>query len=134
MGLSAREQQALECIEARLAGSAPELAAMLATFNRLTSDEGMPAGEDLRKVRRRRTRRRPGDGPGPPHPWLPSAVLLIVAALIAVTASLAGAGGTATCVHSWALACVGPAARHAPVQGNGIRPAPGNGITRTGAG
>lgn len=120
MTLSAREQQALERIEAGLAGSAPDLAAMLATFTRLTSDEEMPAGAEVPKARRR-VRMRPGHGPQSPHLWLPTALLLIVAALIAVTASLAGAGNDGTCVHSWALACVGPAPAHPPVQGNEIR-------------
>jgi hypothetical protein len=121
MGLSAREQQALECIEARLAGSAPGLAAMLATFNRLTSDEGMPAAEDLGKVRRRHARRRPGRRPVPPHRWLPAAVLLLVAVVLAVTASLTGAGGTGPCAHSWTLACAGPTPGHPPVRGGEVR-------------
>ena len=43
MSLSARDQQALDGIEDGLAGSTPKLAAMLATFTRLTSGEEIPA-------------------------------------------------------------------------------------------
>jgi hypothetical protein len=43
--LSARDQQMLEDIEDGLVGSAPKLAAMLAMFTRLTSNEEMPAAE-----------------------------------------------------------------------------------------
>jgi hypothetical protein len=65
MSLSAREQHALDSIEAALAGSDPDLALLLATFGRLTSGEEMPVREKIRKnrwwVRRGRHRRpRPG--------------------------------------------------------------------------
>ena len=39
MGLSEREQQALDSIEDGLAGSDPELASLLATFTRLTAGD-----------------------------------------------------------------------------------------------
>jgi len=42
MSLSPREQHALDSIGERLAGSDPELAALLATFTRLASGEEMP--------------------------------------------------------------------------------------------
>jgi hypothetical protein len=63
MGLDPREQHALDSIKDRLAGSDPELAALLGTFTRLTSGEEMPAREpvQLRKRRpphRRKVRRR----------------------------------------------------------------------------
>lgn len=62
MSLTAREQQALQAIEDRLAGSDPELASLLATFTRLTSSEEMPVRERvqrgwqwaLRRLRRRK--------------------------------------------------------------------------------
>ena len=43
MSLSERDQQALDGIEDGLAGSTPKLAAMLATFTRLTVGEEMPS-------------------------------------------------------------------------------------------
>jgi hypothetical protein len=48
MSLSPREQHALDSIRDRLAGSDPELAALLATFTRLASGEGMPARGPVR--------------------------------------------------------------------------------------
>jgi hypothetical protein len=47
MSLSPREQHALDSIKDRLAGSDPELAALLATFTRLTSGEEMPDREPV---------------------------------------------------------------------------------------
>ena len=47
MSLSAWEQQALDSIKNRLAGSDPELAAMLATFTQLTTGEEMPVAEEI---------------------------------------------------------------------------------------
>lgn len=52
MSLSAREQQALDCIADGLARSEPELASQLATFTRLTSDQAMPVREKMGMVRR----------------------------------------------------------------------------------
>lgn len=48
MSLSAREQQALDSITDRLAGSDPELAALLTGFTRLASGEEMPPREKIR--------------------------------------------------------------------------------------
>ena len=45
MSLSAREQQALDSIKSGLAGSDPELAALLSAFTRLASGEEMPDRE-----------------------------------------------------------------------------------------
>jgi hypothetical protein len=58
MSLSPREQHALDSIRDRLAGSDPELAALLATFTRLASGEEMPAREPVRA----RTGRHPHQG------------------------------------------------------------------------
>jgi hypothetical protein len=65
MSLSPREQDALNSIRKRLAGSDPELAALLATFTRLSSGEEMPAREPVQA----RTRRHPPRGKmrGPAH-------------------------------------------------------------------
>jgi len=52
VGLSAREQRALESVQARLAGSDPALARMLTTFSWLTAEEDMPAWERIRVNRR----------------------------------------------------------------------------------
>jgi len=48
MSLSAREQQALDSIEERLAGSDPQLASLLASFSGLASGEQMPVHETVR--------------------------------------------------------------------------------------
>jgi hypothetical protein len=53
MGLSPREQHALDSIKDRLAGSDPELAALLGTFTRLTSGEEMPDREPVQLRNRR---------------------------------------------------------------------------------
>jgi hypothetical protein len=65
MGLSPREQHALDSIKDRLAGSDPELAALLGTFTRLTSGEEMPDREPVQLRNRRpphRGRRHPHQG------------------------------------------------------------------------
>jgi hypothetical protein len=53
MSLSTWEQQALESIEDGLAGSDPELVALLTTFSQLAADEEMPARVTLRARSRR---------------------------------------------------------------------------------
>src|SRR5512135_3768377 len=61
MSLSAWEQQALDSIKDGLAGSDPELAALLVTFTRLAVGEEMPARATMRTRSRRafeRSRRR----------------------------------------------------------------------------
>jgi Protein of unknown function (DUF3040) len=52
MSLSAHDQQALAGIAHGLAHSDPALAALLATFNRLTSAEAMPTSEKILVARR----------------------------------------------------------------------------------
>jgi hypothetical protein len=56
MSLSEREQQTLDSIKDRLAGSDPRLAALLATFTRLTAGEEMPLREKIRASSRRAAR------------------------------------------------------------------------------
>jgi hypothetical protein len=65
VSLSPREQQALDSIRDRLAGSDPELAALLATFTRLSSGEEMPAREPVRAHQGRHPHR--GKMPRPAH-------------------------------------------------------------------
>ena len=61
MSLSAWEQQALDSIKDGLAGSDPQLAALLGTFTQLASDEDMPAQENIQAGSRRANRiPRPG--------------------------------------------------------------------------
>ena len=57
MSLNAWEQQALDSIKNGLAGSDPELAALLSAFTRLASGEEMPDREKV-PVRSRRALRR----------------------------------------------------------------------------
>jgi hypothetical protein len=120
MSLSAWEEHALESIRNGLAGSDPELAALLSAFNRLASDEEMPDREAtpaasrrafrrLRRARRRSSVRRACQRLG--FPW--SALLLlwplITAALIAVALTLNAGGNRGTCTETAAMICVRPA-------------------------
>jgi hypothetical protein len=107
MSLSVREQQALDGIADDLAGSAPKLAAMLAMFTRLTSDEGMPTGERVIAIRPdadrvRRLFRCPGV-----HCAMPLLWVLIAVALIAVAVA-ASRGSEPGCVKAWAMTCGNP--------------------------
>jgi hypothetical protein len=119
MSLNAREQQALDSIKNGLAGSDPELAALLSAFTRLASGEEMPGREKVpalsrwtvRRSRRgrrrsgvRRTYRRLG--------FLRAALLLswvlTTAALIAVALTLSTGGDHGTCTETVAMACGAP--------------------------
>lgn len=112
MSLSARDQQSLDDIADSLANSAPKLAAMLATFTRLTSGEEMPTGEEVAAVRpATRGARRLFHGsalqPAAPVLWM-----LIAIAVLAIAVA-AGRGGRGDgCVKSWAVACGNPAPIH----------------------
>src|SRR5437588_4965972 len=53
MSLGTWEQQALDSITDGLAGSDPELAALLTTFSQLAAEEAMPARVTLRATSRR---------------------------------------------------------------------------------
>jgi Protein of unknown function (DUF3040) len=122
MSLSARDRQALEEIEDGLAGSAPDLAAMLTIFSRLTSNEEMPAGETVREARRVRR----------PFPWLslqraaPVLWLLITIAALAIVVVVTRSGSGVACVKSWAVACASPAPAHSsrPARKTGADQAP----------
>jgi hypothetical protein len=58
MSLSVWEQQALDSIKDRLAGSDPQLAALLTTFTRLASGEEMLVQEDILAGSRRKPHHR----------------------------------------------------------------------------
>lgn len=126
MGLSAWEQQALNSIKSGIAGSDPELAALLSAFTRRTAGEEMPDREKVpagpRQALRRpgRARQRPGlrkafQGLGFLRTALLSLWVLTTAALIAVALVLGNGGdhGSA-CTETVTLACAGPAPGHAP--------------------
>lgn len=117
MSLSAWELQALESIKNGLAGSDPELAALLSAFNRLASDEEMPDREKVparsrrafRRLRRARWRsslrrvcRRLGFRRAVVLLWL-----LTSAALVAVALALSAGGGHVTCTEPAGMVCVG---------------------------
>src|SRR5260370_14012503 len=57
MSIGAWEKQALDSIADGLAGSAPDLASLLAIFSRLASGEAMPAREKLQMLRQDRPHR-----------------------------------------------------------------------------
>jgi hypothetical protein len=111
MSLSAREQEALNRIEDRLAGTDPELAGRLATFARLTSGEVMPAREQLQ------TGARKARGPTPACVRLAHAMavlwVLVAMGMIAAAVSLSGGASSrasgGACVPVWPTACAGSA-------------------------
>jgi hypothetical protein len=123
MSFSAWEQQALDSIKNELAGSDPELAALVSAFNRLASDEEMPNREKIqagsrrafRRLRRARWRsslrsvcRRLGLQRAVMLLWL-----LTTAALIAVALAL-NAGDHGTCAETVPIACIAPSPEHSP--------------------
>jgi hypothetical protein len=124
MSLSAWEQQILDSIRDGLAGSDPELAALLSAFTRLASGEEMPDRERIRAGSRRALRRlrharwhsnvrrmcqRLGIQRAAVLLWL-----LTTAALIAVALALNVGGGHATCTETAAMICVDLAPKHSP--------------------
>lgn len=130
MSLSAWEQQALDSIKEGLARSDPRLAALLATFTRLVSDEEMPAREKIGGGSWRAAghgRRRPRStshrhaGSIDQRPGFQRAALLasrlITAALIVTSVVLGRSGGHIECPSVWAVPC----SSSAPARGS--RPA-----------
>jgi len=116
MSLSAQEQQALDAIEDGLAGAAPELAKLLATFTRLASGEEMPARERIRPAGRlaaerigQGTRqmlvRRLGRQRAFLLVWLAVAIALITVALVLNRSGIRRGG----CTTSWPVVCTGQA-------------------------
>jgi hypothetical protein len=143
MSLSARERHALDSIESELTGSDPELALLLATFGRLTSDEEMPAREKIRarrwssRGRHRSTRRRvggAGDGVWTRMwsrawsgacrgvrrvwrrlgwRWAGLLIWTLVAAGLIMLVPVVNRGGHRACPAAWAASCSGRAPAHA---------------------
>jgi Protein of unknown function (DUF3040) len=124
MSLSAWEQQALDSIKDGLAGSDPELAALLSAFTRLASDEEKPDREKtragsrralrrLRRARRRSSLRRAWQRLGFQQAAL-LLWLLTTAAMIAVALALNAGGGHGTCTETAAMICIDPAPEHSP--------------------
>lgn len=125
MSLSAWEQEALESIKNGLAGSDPELAALLFAFSRLASDEEMPDTEKtpagsrrafrrLRRARWRSSLRRACHRLGFQRTALLLLWPLITAALIAVALALNIGGNRGTCTETAAMICVSQAPGRSP--------------------
>lgn len=126
MGLSAWEQRALDSIKSGIAGSDPELAALLCSFTRLASGEDMPdqqkAPAGLRRSLRRlrRARRRSGMRTvchrlGSQRVALLALWLLTTAVLIAVVLVPRNSGQhSSTCTETIAVRCAGPDPGHSP--------------------
>lgn len=125
MSLNAWEQRALDSIKNGLAGSDPELTALLSAFTRLASGEEMPDREKVPALSRlvlwhsRRSRRRPGMRRTCQRLGFQRVALLLLwvlttAVLIAVTLILITGAGHGTCTETVAMACSGPAPGHSP--------------------
>jgi len=122
VSLNAREQKALKAIEIRLSESAPELAALLSAFSRVSAGEGMPDREQLRNgprdlFRRFRVRLHFELSPGQYRRFrrIGLAVwLLATAAMIAVGAIFGSKGPHPACGQSLAMTCVSPTIGHHP--------------------
>ena len=118
MSLSAWEQQTLDSIKDGLAGSDPQLAALLTTFTRLASGEEMPVREVI-PVGSPRPRRRPGrrrragmrqrsrQMPGYVRlQWIMLIVFLVTSVvLITIALVLSRGGGQGTCTGYWPTIC-----------------------------
>lgn len=130
MTLKAREQQALDAIQDRLANSDPRLAALLAAFTMLVSDEEMPIREQIRTNSWRafccswRARRPPRTVPrrnarlGRRYFGFPQAALLlwaVITALLVVTALMLSSGAThGPCPAAWPVLCGSSVHVHKP--------------------
>jgi hypothetical protein len=129
MSLSAREQQALDSITDRLAGTDAELAALLTGFTRLVSDEEMPLRERIRAGSRRAVWRshrqrghRCGDGVRRPEgrasrrlglQWAALLLSLLTAVtVITVTMALNHGRSQGACTTLSYMACAGSAPPH----------------------
>ena len=111
MSLGAWEQQSLDTIKDRLAGSDPELAALLITFAQLTAGEEMPVRATLRArsrraiQRSRRRARRGRDQVGQAYLRIRSryavlAWLLVTMVMIGAALSLSRGDGDQACPRS----------------------------------
>ena len=118
MSLSAREQQALDCIGDELAGSDPKLAWLLATFARHASGQEMPVREKIpNPALRRGNVRRPARRLFPRLGVQQTMLLLwltVTIALIAVALVLNRDSRNGLCPESLAVACTQQAPVHSP--------------------
>ncbi|HEY2286572.1 MAG TPA: hypothetical protein VGH88_12595 [Streptosporangiaceae bacterium] len=110
MSLSTWEQQALDSIKDGLAGSDPELVALLTTFSQLAADEEMPARVTLRARSRRAVQSsRQRRGQTYQRVALRYALLmwfLITATIIGAAVALSRGNVHSACPRSWwAAAC-----------------------------
>lgn len=120
MSLSTREQQELDSIEDEIAGSAPGLASLLATFTRLTAGEELPVREQIKGASRRCGRRRPPSATsrhrGRPRMSLSLAAVLLwlaVSVALIVTTLVFSRGGNGKGCALPGAACAGQAPAHA---------------------
>ena len=148
MSLSAWEQQALDSIKNGLAGSDPELAAMISTFDRLAADAEMPDREKIQAGSRRALRRlqrarwrarlhrvclRLGCRRPALLLWLLTTAVLIAAIALATNVG----GGHTTCPETAVMICTGPTPGHSPspvhnANTNPVPRQPAVGIPQTG--
>jgi hypothetical protein len=136
MSLSPWEQHALDSIKDGLAGSDPDLTALLATFTRLASGEEMPAHEPVRARKRRHPHRekmrwhahRVYHRLGFPRVAL-LLWLLITIALI-MTAVAFDRGGQDGCTEPW-VPVSATAHNSCPVHDTGLQAGATRGWTRT---
>lgn len=129
MSLSAWEQETLDSITDRLAGSDPKLAALLTGFTRVASGEEMPLRERIRAGSRRAVRcsrckrRHPGgDDVRRPAARVPRRLgfrwaalllcLLTAITVIVVTLTLSHSRSAAPCTTFWTAACADSAPGH----------------------
>jgi hypothetical protein len=104
MSLTAWEQQALDSIRDGLAGSDPQLTALLTTFTRLASGEEMPAREEIPVGPRPRPRLADW--------WWAVLLLWLVITAVLITVALVlnhKSGSPATCAGPWPASCAHPA-------------------------
>jgi hypothetical protein len=106
MSLSASEQQALDSIKDGLAGSDPQLVALLSTFTRLASGEDMPVQEEIPVGPRRKPRNRLPAHASMRLQWVMLALLFVITALVITVAVVLGnGGGQGACTGAWPPVC-----------------------------
>jgi hypothetical protein len=88
------ERRNLDSIKDGLAGSDPGLAALLATFNQLASDEKMPVLEEIRVDHRLGL------------PWAALLLWLLVSISLITVGVVSSQGGQSACTRSWAVICL----------------------------
>ncbi|HEY2267658.1 MAG TPA: hypothetical protein VGI96_33895 [Streptosporangiaceae bacterium] len=116
MSLSTWEQQALDSIKDELAGSDPELTALLTTFSQLAADEEMPARVTLRARSRRAVQssrqKRRRTSQAYQRLYLRYALLVwfvMTATIIGAAVTLSRGNVQSACPRSWWAACANQA-------------------------